>query len=159
EWIERYGDIDGDGFVEYRTDALGVGRITHQVWKDSFDSLHYPDGRPGSGLIAAVEVQGYVYAAYARLAEIVAAYGDSAWATELRGKAETVRRKVEESFWMEPDGYYAQALDADKQPIGAISSNPGHLLACGLPSRERAKRVAARLQQPDLDSGWGVRTL
>jgi glycogen debranching enzyme len=159
EWIDRYGDKDGDGFVEYRTDARGVGRITHQVWKDSFDSLHYPDGRPGSGLIAAVEVQGYVYAAYARLAEVAAAHADTEWATELCIKAETIRRKVEESFWIEPDGFYAQALDTDKQPIGAISSNPGHLLACGLPSRRRAERVAARLRQPDMDSGWGVRTL
>jgi glycogen debranching enzyme len=159
EWIERYGDKDGDGFVEYRTDAHGVGHITHQVWKDSFDSLNEPDGRPITGLIAGIEVQGYVYAAYARLAEVVASYGDTAWASELRGKAEMLRRRVEDAFWLDADGYYAQALDGDKQPVRAISSNPGHLLACGLPSPERAQRIAARLRQPDLDSGWGIRTL
>lgn len=159
EWIERYGDKDGDGFVEYRTDSRGVGRITHQVWKDSFDSLHYPDGRAATGQIAAVEVQGYVYAAYARLADVVADRGDLAWANELRTKAEATRRQVEDAFWLESVGYYAQALDGEKRPVAAISSNPGHLLACGLPSAERAARVAAHLQQPDLDSGWGIRTL
>ncbi|HKG25273.1 MAG TPA: glycogen debranching N-terminal domain-containing protein, partial [Thermomicrobiales bacterium] len=159
DWIERYGDKDGNGLVEYRTDAHGVARITHQVWKDSFDSLHYPDGRPAAGLITAVEVQGYVYAAYARLAEIVAASGDESWASNLRDKAEAVRRKVEEEFWLEDLGFYAQALGDDKLPVAAISSNPGHLLLCGLPSSERAARVAARLCQPDLDSGWGIRTL
>jgi glycogen debranching enzyme len=159
DWIERYGDKDGDGFVEYSTAHHGAGHITHQVWKDSFDSLHGPDGRPASGLIAAVEVQGYVYAAYTRLADVVAAYGKREWAAELRGKAETIRQKVEDAFWLESDDYYAQALDAEKRPIAAISSNPGHLLACGLPSPERARLVTSRLRHPDLDSGWGIRTL
>jgi glycogen debranching enzyme len=159
EWIDRYGDKDGDGLVEYRTDGHDVGHITHQVWKDSFDSLHHPDGEPATGLIAAVEVQGYVYAAYARLADIVAAHGDASWATELRTKAESIRQKVERLFWLEDEGYYAQALGHDKQPVGAISSNPGHLLVCGLPSADRAAKVADRLQLPDVDSGWGIRTL
>ncbi len=159
EWIERHGDKDGDGLVEYRTDSHGVGHITHQVWKDSFDSLHYPDGRPATGWIAAVEVQGYLYASFARLAEVVAAQGDASWAAELRAKAESVRQKVEREFWLEQEGYYAQALGHDKQPVGAISSNPGHLLICGLPSADRAARVAERLRMPDLDSGWGIRTL
>ncbi|MEA2522911.1 MAG: hypothetical protein QOF73_138 [Thermomicrobiales bacterium] len=159
EWIEQYGDKDGDGLVEYRTDGDQVGHINHQVWKDSNDSLNYSDGRPVTGRVAAVEVQGYVYAAYARLADVVAAYGDTAWATALRSKAEAIRQKVEDAFWLEAEGYYAQALDGDKEPVGAISSNPGHLLLCGLPSPERAALIAARLRHPDLDSGWGIRTL
>ncbi len=160
EWIERHGDRDGDGLVEYESRSpSGVG-ITHQGWKDSHDSLHHRDGRPAStGAIALVEVQAYVYAAYRRLAEVVAGRGDAAWAAELRSRAEVVRRAVEERFWLEDDGFYAQALDGDKVPVAAISSNPGHLLYCGLPSPERAARVAHRLQGPDVDAGWGIRTL
>jgi glycogen debranching enzyme len=89
----------------------------------------------------------------------VALYGDTSWATELRDRSDLVRRMVEDRFWLPEEGYYAQALDEQKRPVMAISSNPGHLLYCELPSPERGRLVAARLRQPDLDSGWGVRTL
>lgn len=158
-WIERYGDLDGDGLVEYRTRSVDGKHIVHQSWKDSHDSLHYRDGRPALGVIAPVEVQGYVYAAYRSLAGVVARRGQAEWAAELQARAEAVRQTVEERFWLEEDGYYAQALDGDKAAVGAISSNPGHLLYCGLPSQARAEAVAARMRQPDLDSGWGIRTL
>jgi len=158
-WMETYGDLDGDGFIEYATDARGPAHITHQVWKDSHDSMHHADGRPPAGPIAAVEVQGYAYAAYDRLADVAASYGDSEWAQELRSRAAALRERVEAAFWLESEGFYAQGLDGEKQPVRAISSNPGHLLACGLPSPERAALVANRLRQPDMDSGWGIRTL
>ena len=158
DWIERYGDGDGDGFVEYRSGRMGAG-ISHQGWKDSHDSLHHADGTPVSGAIALVEVQGYVYAAYARLAAVAAAFGDAAWAADLAAKAETMRARVEDRFWLEPEGFYAQALDDSKAPVAAISSNPGHLLYCGLPSQERAARMAERFRRQDLDCGWGIRTL
>jgi glycogen debranching enzyme len=131
----------------------------HQNWKDSHDSLHDRDGRSVRGVIAPVEVQGYVYAAYESLAGIVLARGHAGWAAKLRARAERVRSAVETLFWMEDEGYYAQALDGDKRQVRAISSNPGHLLYCGLPSPERAQAVAVRMRRPDLDSGWGIRTL
>jgi glycogen debranching enzyme len=160
DWIEGAGDADGDGLVEYQSRGADGVRIVHQGWKDSFDSLHQPDGSPvNQGAIALVEVQGYVYAAYRRLGEIAALMGDSGWAAELRRKAERVRSLVEERFWLEDAGFYAQALDGDKQPVRAISSNPGHLLFCELPSPDRAAAIASRLFEPDLDSGWGIRTL
>ena len=159
EWIEHWGDRDGDGLVEYATQSADGARIVHQGWKDSHESLHDVDGRAVSGNVALVEVQGYVYAAYCWLADIVGRYGDAAWAAELRDRSEQVRRLVEERFWLPEDGYYAQALDAKKRPVAAVSSNPGHLLFCGLPTPERARRVAARLRCHDLDSGWGIRTL
>jgi len=160
EWIEQYGDADADGLIEYTTERHGNGSyITHKIWKDSHDSLHYPDGRPASGVIAAVEVQGYAYAAYARMAEIAETFGDLSWAGDLRSKAERLRELVEARFWLEAESCYAQALDGDKQPIGALSSNAGHLLAAGLPSPERAALQAARLMEPDFASGWGIRTL
>ncbi|MBA2518865.1 MAG: amylo-alpha-1,6-glucosidase [Chloroflexia bacterium] len=159
-WIEQCGDRDGDGLVEYQTQTADGVRIVHQGWKDSHDSLHHPDGRPAAtGEIALVEVQGYVFAAYRRLADVAATMGNPGWAAHLRDRAEAVRRTVEETFWLDPLGFYAQALDSDKAPVAAISSNVGHLLYAGLPTPERAAMVASRLQRPDLDSGWGVRTL
>ena len=159
QWIEQWGDRDRDGLVEYTTRSADSVRIIHQGWKDSHDSLHDADGRSVTGSIALVEVQGYVFAAYRWLAEVVAHYGNARWATELRDRSDEVRRVVEDRFWLPEEGYYAQALDEQKRPVTAISSNPGHLLYCELPSPERGRLVAARLRQPDLDSGWGVRTL
>jgi glycogen debranching enzyme len=158
-WVDKWGDRDGDGLVEYTTQPADGAHIVHQGWKDSHDSLHDEDGRSVSGAIALVEVQGYVYAAYRGLAEMARLYGDDAWADDLRGRAERVREVVEEQFWLPDLDYYAQALDTEKRPVMAISSNAGHLLYCGLPSPERARLVAARLRRPGLDSGWGVRTL
>jgi glycogen debranching enzyme len=159
EWIEEWGDRDGDGLVEYTAEAAPGARLVHQGWKDHFDSLNDADGRPVAGSIALVEVQGYVYAAYRWLADVAARFGGPHWANDLRRRAERVRRAVEERFWLPEVGFYAQALDAEKRPVAAITSNPGHLLYCGLPSPEHAAALAARLRQPDLDSGWGVRTL
>jgi glycogen debranching enzyme len=159
EWIEQWGDRDGDLLVEYTTQPSHSAHIVHQGWKDSHDSLHDSEGQPVSGNIALVEVQGYVFAAYRWLADIVAHYGDAVWAADLRERSESVRRLVEKQFWLPKEEYYAQALDGEKRPVAAISSNPGHLLFCSLPSLQRTRLVAARLRRRDLDSGWGVRTL
>jgi glycogen debranching enzyme len=158
-WIESYGDIDRDGFIEYRSDLQGNGRISNQVWKDSFDSLNHRDGSPMIGPIAAIEVQGYAYAAYARVAEVAQLFGDVEWAAQLKTAAERMRDRVESAFWLEAEGFYAQALDGGKRPSASVSSNPGHLLLAGLPTPERAARLVERLSQPDMESGWGIRTL
>ncbi len=158
-WIDAYGDHDGDGLVEYAGVQQDTSHIAQQGWKDSGDSLHFADGRPVEGPIALVEVQGYVYAADARLAEAAPLPGHDAWADDLAARAERVRQAVEDSFWMEEAGYYAQALDGRKRPVDAISSNPGHLLFCGLPDAHRATRVAERMAMPELNAGWGIRTL
>jgi glycogen debranching enzyme len=159
EWIERYGDLDGDGLIEFSGMQQDQSHISQQGWKDSHDSLHFADGSEVEGPIALVEVQGYVYAAYAWLAEAARLRGDDRWAGELQAKADQVRQAVERAFWMEEPGYYAQALDGQKRQVDAVTSNPGHLLYCGLPSAERATRVAERMARPDLNSGWGIRTL
>jgi glycogen debranching enzyme len=159
DWIERYGDLDGDGFVEYRSEKRGSGGIANQVWKDSFDSLNHADGAKVEGPIAAVEVQGYVFAAYTALAETARVFGESALTRELERKAEALRERVESAFWLEPEGFYAQALDRTKTPVRALSSNPGHLLMSGLPAPDRAARMIARFGEADFATGWGVRTL
>jgi len=158
-WIQEYGDKDGDGLVEYQTAGRRGAGVSHKGWKDSYDSLHHRDGRPATGNIALVEVQGYVYAAYAWLAGTAAYFGDHAWAEDLRGNATRVRALVERHFWMENHGFYAQALDDEKRQVQAITSNPGHLLYCGLPAPERAESLAIRFTAPDINSGWGIRTL
>lgn len=158
-WIEEHGDLDGDGLIEFTGQQQDFAHISQQGWKDSHDSLHFADGREVEGPIALVEAQGYVFAAYRWLADAARLRGDGAWADELSAKAERMRAAVEERFWMEEPGTYAQALDGNKQQVDAISSNPGHLLYCGLPSPERAARVADRLGRSDMNSGWGLRTL
>jgi len=158
-WIEEYGDLDGDGLVEFGDKSTDGVHITQQGWKDSYDSLHFANGDPVHGPFALVEVQGYVYAAYTWMADVAASRGDKIWAAELRGKAERIRAAVEDRFWLDDEGIYAQAVDGQKRPVDAVSSNPGHLLFCGLPSRERATRVTDRLLRDDMLTRWGIRTL
>lgn len=156
-WIENYGDLDGDGLIEFAGTQDDAAHISQQGWKDSFDSLHFADGRDVKGPIALVEPQAYVYAAYAGYADALARRGEDD--TAYRARAEQLRETIERLFWMEDVGFYAQALDGDKQPVDAISSNAGHVLFCGVPSQEHADRVAERLAQPDMNGGWGIRTL
>lgn len=158
-WMETLGDLDGDGLLEFSGEQLDTTHIAQQGWKDSGDSLNFADGSSVAGPIALVEVQGYAFAAYAWLAEAARLRGDDAWASELEAKAEAIRDKVESAFWMEDQQFYAQALDGSKQPVDAISSNPGHLLFCGLPRQERADAIARCFTTPDMNSGWGIRTL
>ncbi len=158
-WIETYGDLNGDGMIEYRSDQDSTARIRHQVWKDSQDSLNHLDGRPARGNITPVEVQGYTYGAYRRLADVASMFGDEPFAADLRAKAAVLAERVNHDFWMESEQFYAQALDGDKQPVRSISSNPGQLLFTGIVPPDRGQAVVRRLQHPDMESGWGIRTL
>jgi glycogen debranching enzyme len=156
EWIDRWGDADGDGFVEYqrRTDR----GLVNQGWKDSHDSVRTRDGELVGGPIALCEVQGYVYRARLGMAELARLRGENDFADRLETQAAELRERFEREFWMEDVGYYAMALDGGKQPADAITSNPGQVLWSGLPSPQRARQVADRLLGPELFSGWGIRT-
>jgi len=156
-WIDRYGDLDGDGYVEYR--SRSARGIRNQGWKDSFDAVCYRDGRLVEPPVALCEVQGYVYAAKQAAAGLFEHWGELDRAAALRAEAEALRERFERDFWLEDEGYYAQALDAHKQPVPAVTSNVGHLLWCGLIAPERAARVVQRLLADDLLCGWGLRTL
>lgn len=159
EWIDRYGDLDGDGFVEYerRTER---GLANHS-WKDSGDSQRFRDGRHAAGRIAPAEVQGYVYDAKVRLAELAReAWRAPALAERLEREAAVLRARFDEAFWIdERGGYYALALDGDKQPVDALCSNIGHLLWSGIVPEERSGAIADRLLSDELWSGWGIRTM
>ena len=155
EWIDRYGDRDGDGFVEYLKES--DGGLVNQGWKDSGDAIIHKNGEFARAPIALIEVQGYVYQAKTRLADVLARLGRREWANRLRTEADRLRRQVESVFWMPEEDFYAIALDAGKRQVESVTSNPGHLLMSGLPDPERARRVARRLVSEDLFGGYGIR--
>lgn len=157
EWIDRYGDLDGDGFQEYLTRSSSG--VENQGWKDSGDAIVYPDGSQVKAPLALCELQGYVFDAWMRMAEVFDALGESDRAKELRTKAALLQARFESHFWCEDIGFYALALDPNKKPVGTIASNAGHCLWSGIASPERAARVVEKLLQPDMYSGWGIRTL
>jgi len=157
EWIDRYGDLDGDGFVEY---ARGTPNgLVNQGWKDSWDGIPFPSGQLPRAPIALVEVQGYVYDAKMRMAAIYEAFGEAEEAAALRRSATALREKICDSFWLEELGTFALALDADKKPLPTVASNAGHLLWSRVPDARRAALLRDRLLAPDMFSGWGIRTL
>jgi glycogen debranching enzyme len=157
DWIDHYGDRDGDGFQEYETRS--TAGYENQSWKDASDALVYPDGTLVKGPKALCELQGYVYDAWLRMAEIFDARGESSRAGQLRAKAKALFDRFNETFWDEDSGFYAFALDGDKKPVLSVASNPGHCLWSGIVPPDRAARVVRRLMMPDMSSGWGIRTL
>jgi glycogen debranching enzyme len=156
-WIDEFGDIDGDGFVEYqRQSSTG---LVQQGWKDSNDSVFHDDGHLAQPPIALCEVQAYVYAAKSQAAELAMALGKRERSYELERQAHTLRRKFENAFWLDDLSTYALALDGDKRPCRVRASNAGHCLFAGIASAERAALLEETLLADDSFSGWGVRTL
>jgi glycogen debranching enzyme len=156
-WIDSYGDRDGDGFQEYQTRS--EHGYENMAWKDAGDSVVYPDGTLVKGPKALCELQGYVFDAKRRLAEASDYFGNQALALRLRKESAELQERFEERFWCEDIGYYAYALDGSKKPVKTIASNAGHLLWSGIVRPDRAERVMRRLLEPDMWSGWGIRTL
>jgi len=157
QWIDRFGDLDGDGFVEYaRQSANG---LVQQGWKDSNDSIFHADGRLADAPIALCEVQAYVYEAKRRAAELAVVLGQTEVASTLVKSAEALRERFQQEFWCEELGTYALALDGDKRPCRVRSSNAGHCLFSGIASPNHANRIAEGLFADTLFTGWGIRTL
>jgi glycogen debranching enzyme len=163
-WMREYGDVDGDGFLEYAHPHAGDDpralRLVNQGWKDSGDGVRYADGTIVHAPIALAEVQGYAYMAAVRGAELLDHVGWSGGDSWRRWAAE-LRRRFRDAFWIEDalGPYPAIALDAQKQPVDGPASNMGHLLMTGLLEPSEVARVAQRLTHPSLASGWGLRTL
>jgi glycogen debranching enzyme len=156
-WIDNCGDRDGDGFQEYQTRSP-VG-YENMGWKDSGDSVVYPDGSLVKGPKALCELQGYVYDAWLRMSEVFDELGKPGRAGELRRKAAALFKRFNEVFWDEELGFYALALDGEKKKVLTVASNAGHCLWSGIVPQERAGKVVRRLMAPDMWSGWGIRTL
>jgi glycogen debranching enzyme len=159
EWIDEHGDLDGDGFVEYR--RRSPHGLLNQSWKDSGDSQLFHDGRHAEPPIAPCEVQGYVYDAKVRMAELAReVWRERELAERLERDAEELRTRFDEAFWCDArGGYYALALDANKEPVDSLTSNIGHLLWSGIVPPERVDAIVDQLMGEALWSGWGVRTM
>jgi glycogen debranching enzyme len=157
DWIERFGDRDGDGFVEYQR-ATDRG-LQNQGWKDSWDGVTFADGRVAEAPIALCEVQGYAYDAYRTRAQLAQDLGDPAGAQRWSDRAAELKAAFNERFWLPDRGWYALGLDRDKKPVDACASNMGHCLWSGIVDEDNAARVVEHLMSPAMFSGWGVRTL
>lgn len=157
EWIDRFGDRDGDGFVEYYRQTKDG--LANQGWKDSYDAIFHSNGHPAEGPIALCEVQAYVYGAKRHAALLAAALGHQGHAGALAAQAEALRQNFEAKFWCDELSVYALALDGAKQPCRVVSSNSGQVLLTGIAAAERAQRVAQTLLSPAVFSGWGIRTV
>jgi glycogen debranching enzyme len=157
DWIDNYGDRDGDGFQEYQTRS--PAGYENMAWKDSGDAVVYPDGTLVRGPKALCELQGYVYDAWLRMAEIFDELGETRRAGRLRKKAAALFEAFNEVFWDEASGFYAYALDGEKNKVLSVASNVGQCLWSGIIAPERAETVVRRLMKPDMWSGWGIRTL
>jgi glycogen debranching enzyme len=157
KWIDQYGDRDGDGFQEYQTRS--TAGYENMGWKDSGDAVMYPDGALVRGPKALCELQGYVYDAWLRMAEIYDQLDNKRRANALRKKAGALFRKFNEAFWDEKSSFYAYALDGEKKKVLSVVSNVGHCLWSGIIAPERAGNVVKRLMRKDMWSGWGIRTL
>jgi len=156
-WMDEYGDLDGDGFVEYA--SHGNRGLVQQGWKDSNDSIFHSDGSLAEPPIALCEVQGYVYAAKLAASRLSCVLGDRDQCAALESQAAQLRERFEEAFWCEDLGTYALALDGKKQRCRVRSSNAGHCLYTGIAHPQRGKTAARTLFQADFFSGWGIRTL
>jgi glycogen debranching enzyme len=155
-WIDTYGDRDGDGLIEYeRRSERG---LMNQGWKDSHDAIRDRTGHLAVPPTALAEVQGYVFDAKRRLAALARVRGDDELAERLEREAEALRVRFEEAFWVEDQRYYAMAIDGEKRVADGIGSNAGQCLWTGIVAADRAKDVIDRLLQPELFSGWGIRT-
>lgn len=157
KWILDYGDLDEDGLIEYcRRNPKG---LFNQGWKDSADANRHADGRIAQPPVALVEVQGYCARALTATAELMKVIGSEEFGNRALARARGLRRLIEERFWLEERGFYAMALDREKNPLRVDSSNPGHLMFARAISNERASLISKRLLSDGLFSGWGIRTL
>jgi len=157
DWIVNYGDRDGDGFVEYgRSTELG---LANQGWKDSFDGITFADGTLAEPPIALAEVQGYAYAAFLAKSHLCAEREDTAGAEHWAQRAQDLKDRFNQAFWMPEKGYFALGLDGQKRQIDSLASNMGHCLWTGIVDAGKAPAVAKALTGPEMFSGYGIRTL
>ena len=158
DWMERYGDRDGDGYLEYQTRSKEG--LANQCWKDSWNSILFKDGTVAKGPIATCEIQGYAYDARVRMARLAReVWDDPQLAARLDRDAATLRQRFNRDYWIEARGQYALALDGEKRQVDAMTSNVGHLLWSGIVPEDRAATMAQRLMSPEMFTGWGTRTM
>jgi len=159
EWIDGYGDRDGDGYVEYERRNTETG-LENQCWKDSWNSILFADGSASSLPRAVCEIQGYVYDAKVRAARLAREiWGDPIFAERLEADAAALKHRFNRDFWLHERGYFALALDGDKQQVDSLTSNIGHLLWSGIVDDDKVESIVGHVLGERLFSGWGVRTM
>lgn len=156
-WCTDYGDIDGDGYIEYAGHVSGG--LVHQGWKDSWDGVPDPEGEQVKPPVALVEVQAYLYGAYRRAVRLLKLLGEKEAAQVYAEKARVLRENFRRDFWVKEGGYLGVALDGAKRLVPTVASNMGHALFTGILPPQAAKQVAYMLLAPDMFSRWGIRTL
>jgi len=159
EWIDHWGDRDGDGYVEYERRNPDTG-LENQCWKDSWDSIKHADGRLAKFPRATCEIQGYVYDAKlrcARLARLV--WNDEGLAARLESEARQLKQRFNRDFWVVDRSFFALALDGDKRQVDSLTSNIGHLLWSGIVDADKVEACVHHLMGERLFSGWGIRTM
>lgn len=157
DWAHECGDIDRDGYLEYQTRSSKGTK--NQGWKDSGDAIIYDDGSPVPSPIATCEVQGYWYIAQQLMALLSVVMGAREDAAHYHQAAASLKERFNRDWWLEDEHFIALALDPDKRPIRAVTSNVGHCIACGIIDHDILPKVVGRMFAPDLFSGWGIRTL
>ncbi len=158
-WVEEYGDANRDGFIEYQTRNPDSG-LENQCWKDSWNSVVYPDGTLAPLPRATCEIQGYAYDARRRAARLAReCWDDPELANRLERDAQLLQDAFHEAYWLADEGFYALALDGRDRPVPTLTSNIGHLLWSGIVPERYVDAVAERLFGKAMFSGWGVRTL
>jgi len=157
DWIDKYGDIDQDGYIEYN--PKNKRWALNQGWKDSTDSSIHQDGSLAVPPIVLAEVQGYVYQAKKGMAEIFFYLGEKDKAKKLEREAQELKKRFNKDFWMEERKYFAFGLDYQKKQIASITSNPGHCLYSGIVSQDKSEAVVKKLLSDEMFNGWGIRTM
>ena len=157
EWARQYADKDGDGYLEYQT--MNPAGPTHQGWKDSDNAVVHADGRQAEGPIAACEVQGYYYAALQMMSALSGVMQEPGMAVKLWHAAQELKSRFNRDYWMQDEGFIVLGLDGRKRQIQALTSNAGQCLATGIVSDDHVPQLVKRLFEPELFSGWGIRTL
>jgi glycogen debranching enzyme len=159
EWIDRHGDRDGDGYVEY--DTRSPEGLENQGWRDSWDGVVFRDGSLPTRPLALCEIQGYVYDAKLRLADIAdQVWSDPDLSGRLRSEAQGLAERFNRDYWTdERGGFYVIGLDGEKNQVDSKTSNMGHLLWSGIVPQERAEKIVQQLFADSMFTGWGIRTL
>lgn len=155
-WADSYSR-DTDGFYRYQTRSEQGEK--NQGWKDSGDAIVHADGSQVEAPIGTCEMQAFVYASKLRLSELLWSMGEEEQGKRLYAEAQELKKRFNEKFWMEEEGFLAMGIDAKGRLIRSIASDPGQCLTHGIVDDSLAPRVIARIMARDMFSGWGIRTL
>jgi glycogen debranching enzyme len=158
-WIDIYGDLNGDGYIEYDRRNKETG-LENQCWKDSWNSILFADGSLSRRPLAVCEIQGYAYDAKVRCARLARTFwGDPDLAQRLEKEAAELKRRFNQDFWVDKREFFALALDGDGRQVDSLTSNIGHLLWSGIVDEDKAGACVRHLMSDKLFSGWGIRTM